>query len=324
MAAKRYDPSKKYAAHLPLKAWFERVSRDANLCLSLAHILELVPWPDQETADTMARWYDTMPIIWVRSIQDITQEFEPEYWTKIAAGVEVDPGMKPFAGSLLTSFHAPSPDGVSAFLAESEPSLAALRELRGSSAWRTRFEGYQNGVIEMLMGVLRNHLWADAQGWSEVRKQGETLVNIRRALWEGAVETDRRLTSRGDSAWGKKQRTLREIQAGLLDVYERDLASMPLMRVTDRFKEGAVARVERGQVVDGRPSKRLREDLVGSFGDWLHLVGAAYCDVFTCDGDVSTWLGDVRETLGFRRQLSERNHPSGAEGFVRDLMATVP
>lgn len=85
-----------------------------------------------------------------------------------------------------------------------------------------------------------------------------------------------------------------------------------------------MARVERSQVVDGKPSKRLREVLLSSFGDGMHLVGAAYCDVFTCDGVVSGWLGDARETLGLQRQLAMRDHPGDPEGFVRALMAPVP
>ena len=95
---------------------------------------------------------------------------------------------------------------------------------------------------------------------------------------------------------------------------------MPLFRTDRRFFAGLSERVVRGQP----GSKRLRDDLKGSFCDWIHLVGAAYCDVFTCDGTVSSWLADLRGTLGLRAQLIVRNHPGSTEGFVHDLMATFP
>ncbi len=89
------------------------------------------------------------------------------------------------------------------------------------------------------------------------------------------------------------------------------------------FNEGANAQVERGQVVDVQPSKGLRKTFLSAFGDWMHLAGGAYCDVFTCDGTVSGWLGNVREGFGLPRQLAVRGYPGGAEAFVRDLMAAV-
>jgi hypothetical protein len=99
---------------------------------------------------------------------------------------------------------------------------------------------------------------------------------------------------------------------------------MPLFSLIQRFNEGANAHVERGQVVDGQPSKGLRKTFLSAFGDWMHLAGGAYCDVFTCDGIVSGWLWDVRKGLGLPRPLAVRGYPGGPEAFVRDLMATVP
>ncbi len=66
------------------------------------------------------------------------------------------------------------------------------------------------------------------------------------------------------------------------------------------------------------------EALSGMPFDWLHLVGAAYCDVFTCDRQVSEWLGDLRTRFGRRHQLAAKGHPGGPQGFVQDLMATWP
>src|SRR5580693_3235237 len=73
-------------AHAPLREWFERVAREANLCLSPLHLIELAGWDDLATADEMARWYGSLPIVWVRLIQ-YAEELEAEHWTKVAASV---------------------------------------------------------------------------------------------------------------------------------------------------------------------------------------------------------------------------------------------
>jgi hypothetical protein len=84
--------------------------------------------------------------------------------------------------------------------------------------------------------------------------------------------------------------------------------------------------MERGQVdAAGQPSNNLRRSLSSSFADYMHLVGAGYCDVFTCDVAVSGWIGDLRATFGHsRQQLAVGGYEGGAEAFARDLMATWP
>jgi len=313
-----------YSAYLPLRDWFERVAHEANLCLSTTHIVELFRWDDTATADEMVRWYDRLPIVWAKSMHKDVEEFETERWTRIAAGVEVDPNAKPFATSLLTAFRSMNLDAAAALLAEREPSLAMLRAMRGSAVWHQRYEAYNADYIEMLMAVLRNHQHFTALGWTDERKRQETGVNVRRTLWDRAAEIDRRLTVRGDAVYAQKPYVAREIPGRLLELYEREPRTMPMFRVIQRFNEGANAHVERGQVVNGEPSNSLRKTFQSSFADWMHLVGAAYCDVFTCDRTVSGWLGDVRETLGLRPQLAVRGYPGGPQAFVRDLMATWP
>jgi hypothetical protein len=152
--------------------------------------MELVRWDDHATADTMVRWYDAMPVVWTMSIYDDAAEFETDHWTKVAAGVEVENDAKPFASSLLTAFRSLGPDAAAALLAAPEPALAMVRALRGSAAWHARFQARNEDFIQMLMAVLRNHQWADAQGWSDERKRQETAANIRRALWDRAAEAD--------------------------------------------------------------------------------------------------------------------------------------
>ena len=64
--------------------------------------------------------------------------------------------------------------------------------------------------------------------------------------------------------------------------------------------------------------------LSGASEDGLHLVGAAYCDVFTRDRATSNALGDFRAKVGRRPEFAARGYSGGIGAFVADLMATWP
>jgi hypothetical protein len=106
----------------------------------------------------------------------------------------------------------------------------------------------------------------------------------------------------------------------LVELYERDPQALPLFRLAMLFNDGFVAGVMRRQP----GSAKDRDALSGSFHDGLHLAGAAYCDVFTCDRGTSNSLGEFRAQIGRRPQLAVRGHTGGVHGFVVDLMATWP
>jgi hypothetical protein len=305
----------KYSAYLPLIPWIERLAHEANLCMSTIHLQEPASWKDVSTARAMIEWYDRLPVVWTRSRYDDAEEFEAEYWTKVAAGVPVDGNGKAFAGSLLTAFRALKIDAICKLLAEPKPAVAVFDAKLDFSAYEDRF-------INLLVQVAQDHQAVDAEEWTEQRKSARMAYNIRVALRTAAQSADQRLMQRGDAAYLTKKCSAGEVQDMLVSLYDREPRSMPLFRVERKFIEGAASLIERGQVVNGKVSGTLYDKLRGSLGDWHHLLGAAYCDVFTCDGTVSTWLGDVRTTLGLRHQLAVKGYPGGAEGFVRDLMAT--
>jgi hypothetical protein len=316
--AHRHDQSAgAYAAFAPLIPWVERVATEANLCLSYAHILEPENWADRNTARAMIEWYDGLPTVWMRSRFDDADEFEAEYWTKVAVGVRVDGDGEAFAPSLLTAFRAMSVENVRRLLSEPKP-LLALFDAKIDLVPRV------NAFIDLLVQVAQDHQWADAQQWTDERKQDRMAYNIRVALRTAARSADRRLALREDTAYAAKGCTGGDVQDLLVALYEREPRAMPLFRVDRRFVEGASARIKRGEVRDGRVSNAIRNALKGSLCDWIHVMGAAYCDVFTCDGAVSDWLGNLRTTMGLRPQLALQGHPGESEGFVQALIGTWP
>lgn len=96
-------------AYRPLLPWIERVAREANLCLSTAHISEIGRWGDHTTANALADWIDGLPTVWMRSMLDINDE-EDNFWTKVAAGLTPSSRVEPFTGSLLAAFNAMNAD----------------------------------------------------------------------------------------------------------------------------------------------------------------------------------------------------------------------
>jgi hypothetical protein len=348
MASKVYDPTKitvypdhstlcdafkahrnrsdasEHAAYLPLRDWFQRVALEANLCLSTVHLIELAGWDDRETVDEMARWYGGLPIVWVRLI-DSANEFEQEETTKMAVGAARDSAARPFAPSLLTAFRSLDQAAVAALLAAREPELAlvqAARTPRWRDLWVTR---YINPFIDNLVRIAINrHECRARDGWTEQMGRDDVAINVRNSLLSLAASADRRLRQRQDSAYAASNVVDTAVPGLVVDLYEREPTVMPLFHMEQRFNAGAVARMERGEIRNAQPSNKLRGALASSFGDYMHLVGGAYCDVFTCDGPVSQWLGDLRPTLGLGRQLAVSGYPGGARTFVRDLMATWP
>jgi hypothetical protein len=78
------DTDRTYA---PLCGWVERVSVEANLCLSVFHLADLAGWT-KSSASVMARWLDTLEIVWMLNPQQV-ERAEGTYWLKVAAGVRV-------------------------------------------------------------------------------------------------------------------------------------------------------------------------------------------------------------------------------------------
>jgi len=308
----------KYAAYSALVPWIERVAQEANLCLSHAHLLELESWADTATARGMVEWYEELPVVWVRDPEAV-DDLEDRYWTMVAAGVPPKKvADKPFAPSLISSFFAPSREIVSRLLSARKPLVALFdAKLPGLDQRRGRF-------IANILGVAELHRqWAKA-GWTQPQVQARLEQNLRVALRKRAYDTNARLAAERDPAYVNKACTDGAVQDLLVDLYERDARTMPMFRATRLFIRGSVDLAGHGEVVNGRPSNKLSGALSGLLFDYWHLVGAAYCDVFTCDRTVSDWLGDSRVTLGLRPQMAVRGHPGAAEGFVRDLTATWP
>jgi hypothetical protein len=287
-------------AFRPLKGWIERVAHEASLCLSVYHLTELSRWDDRKRAEEMALWYEGLPVVLMRSVRDVEDE-EAECWLNIATGGSSDTKRFAFASSLIAAFHDLTPGEIETISREAQPLLALLEAMR--------LRGNDADIDQFIAGAeafRADRKWADAQGWDAARKTWQTAFNIRRALRAQACVLGRPF---------HPGRTGNDV---LVRLYETNARALPRFRLAMAFNEGLAA----GAARKGEGGAGLRKAYRGSFYDWAHLLGGAYCDVFTCDGEVSKWIGELRAGFGLRPQMTAKGLPP--ETFVRELMATWP
>ncbi len=306
IAPRQADP-----AYAPLLPWLERISDQANLCLSLVHLLELSRWSDRETADAAARWLDERPTVWVRGMADV-QDGEDEYWTRVALGLRPTEPFHPFAPSMLTA-------------------LAEVDERTSSDALRLirlpdMLDVFRNvdttnaraGVTAIARTFHADRQWVAAQGWSATKMSDELAYRQRVELREKAHAARTRIVGRGEPLPDQNEAG-EHVQDLLVSLVDGDERTMPSWRVAAAFASAW------GDTAGRRkPGSNAFHRLQSSFEDYVHLaIGAAYCDVFTCDGDVSSCIGESRARLGFARQLSAKEL-GGPAVLTTQLLALWP
>ena len=154
--------------------------------------------------------------------------------------------------------------------------------------------------------------WADGQGWSKERRRRKIQANLTEALRVRAVSSYERLKARGEPLVAR----LGVIDAGncLPRVFRENPTALPLERVARAHWDGFFA-----ASLQRKMGSRKAVAQQSSIYDLTHLVGAAYCSVFTRDQETSRWLGETRTGLGFNRQFAVGE--LGAAGFVGALMS---
>jgi hypothetical protein len=89
----------------------------------------------------------------------------------------------------------------------------------------------------------------------------------------------------GDAEFASSPVEGERIADKLVELFKQNPCALPAARAIQLFMQGNADMVDRGEVTAGEPSKKLLKTLRSGFGDFMHLTGAAYCDVATCDRD---------------------------------------
>jgi hypothetical protein len=166
--------------------------------------------------------------------------------------------------------------------------------------------------------------WATVQGWSEQEKEAHLAGHRTADLRERASEAHRALQQDLDTEY--LQAITRDGLAsdpgpavdsfvGLIDT---EPTALPAWRIGNAFVDGFAAIAARR-----KPGSKGQRELGSSFFDYVHAyVGGAYCDVFTCDGQVFDAIAEQRTRLGLPAPLTANGMT--AQAFVAALMSTWP
>jgi len=273
------------------------ISAKANLCLSFTHICELTHNRDAVGRAAMARWLDGLDAVWLRSESEVEVAELRHALVCAATGTRVPPPV-PAVPSFL-SMWGEALRGEALEYALANPTLDALVELIASEPrLMTRLEqGMRGGSI-----AAAKQLYLDRK--AAFGSVGEAAMNadldrrFRKRLESDALAMAGHL--RGDANSGlyverdglhvpPTDDELRARIGGALDV-----TVMPYTYLAQRFIRSAA------KDVLGRPNVNTKafDEQRGDFYDIEHLVGAAYCDLFTCDQRTEQRLANGRALIG--------------------------
>ena len=291
-----------------LRGWVEATAPRVDLCVSLVHFLEAAPMP-AANGDAFATWIESLPFRWTRSYR-LVEPLEDDYWTSVVAGVTSPTPVDVLAPSLVAAFSGLKP-GEAERIGARAWSLADVVD-----AARQDVRADRHAEIAALARVVRADA-ADvaAQGVPEAARLARVGDKLRAAVRRKALDAARRLE--GSPAFAATGATRGSVQDLLVDEMARNPRALPLWRVrqamTSAFR-ALVLRLDEGSTRDTK--------LLGDVLDAEHAgVGAAYCDVFTCDRANALTIAPVRAALGFDLPIALLR--KGRADFLRRLKDAV-
>lgn len=281
-----------------LRDFVEDVASQGTPVFSFIHVLELFQWNPPERVLERARWMDSFHAAWTKTGRPAEDE-ELRWWLETATGVDHHVPYSPISPSILATLSPPkTPEAAAALLAE-----------------------------PTVFGFMRNALSRRHELPPQTPLSSELFARLhfdRSNVPDGVAEPDVDRVTTQKFLKSLRDRGLALLEGGSIDhtamsrAIESVLAdstSLPLNRLTHSAIHQVGKRIT-SQVDSGSAGFKSR---YGSMAyDIQHLVGAAYCDLFTCDHRIDEAIGSYREVRGFARQLSMKR-TGGREHFVRAL-----
>lgn len=262
----------------PLAAFVEKVAKQHNLCVSLIHMKEIARWEDANApgiAFDMAKWLDSLPLVWTRSVQHALAD-EEEAAVECALGGSRRPA--PWASCFSAALETPM---------SLEKRVSFLR-LANMPAVVTAFRSAPDDrdgdtLMHYAVGLFENNEWADEQGWTKAKKADWTArqrdAGVAEALWKAVA----RLGLQNREGIG-------DVVSGIV----RDFARAP-------FETLRVRAVQKAGIDDfcmKARGSRIGDSHRSTLFDIVHAaLGAAYATVFTCDRRTAPFVARARESL---------------------------
>ena len=271
---------------------------------------ELARWRASE-ADPCVEWLWSLPLVTARMFAYVLDD-EDDHSLAVTVGLSPAPAIDLFAPTLLTSLEKISPEGVADGLRYAD--LPALVRLE-----RENLNDKSRQVGTSLLGRFQKDA-EDIRSAGATDEEVETRAaqNFRTELRRRAVAAHRRLHASSRSYRGLN---LAEghVQDPFVDQYQTNPRALPMTRAIEAFSNGfaKAARASKG-------GKKRRKKAGSAMIDYMHMaLGAAYCDIFTCDAETSEWLGTTRRDVGLPEQIVLGGSTS-FEDFVNKLETALP
>lgn len=283
-----------------MRRWLDKLSKEVDLCVSPAHLLDLVRWADPARAE-LAAWFDELDLVWMKS-QSIIEQVELATLLLRRAGIEFELEQIPFANGMLAAFEG---------MQKINNIVAVLRDHR----LQTWISHVSPDVVarndESSRGLYRS-LWPDRNFANQNGVSRSQLEAQRRAKTETALSEQAR-TAAGDLRILSRAANLGIPFKTNVAIDEISLSATPYLALQlEVFRHLA----EEIMNAKKRPSQdqliEHRSDVI----DAGHFVGAAYCDIYSCDQAMQRHMRGLREQMGKAHALALRD-----EGKFQTLVA---
>jgi hypothetical protein len=291
------------------------VARDANLCFSLTHVWELLHREDRGERLAMAAWLENLPLVWLLPEAEVIEGEIRHAVLDVARGTRTKP-LLPALPSFLSVFTGWDPTSASFGRALCTPTIVALVEELGDDAGnKRRLEQFRSLSVEAAKHIyIDRSLALNERGRDRI--DADLDAKLRVGLEADALRIAAELRCRPGSEFHFMRAGMfvspsdEEVRSALAGF--PDLRLLPYHFLWHRTFRNMSYDVTKRENIRSSAFDRQR----GDYYDLAHLVGAAYCDVFTCDAAVAKRLNGGREALG-------RAPPITAEGGIEALVRRI-
>lgn len=270
--------------------WLESLASGVNLCISLVHVLELARWPgtEHDSGIVAAEWLESLPYTWVGSPVEIGAA---EAAAVLAARLDVAFEPRPvFVDNVFRTSDRWGP-GLIGDVRSTLPLPEVVRQARRGTAIER--EGFV--ARESHRRLIIDRARADADNLSlddrDARRRGRMGLVAAARLGAGCE-----LLFRGGALTPGGEKRLGRVLESVLEDFRSDPGVLPSTYVHATMLVGRARRLDRKAGTS--PTKLARQEMSANRDHFHAEVAAAYCDIFTCDGDAATSLGDARAALG--------------------------
>jgi hypothetical protein len=287
----------------------EDVATRGTLCLSIVHVLEIVPWPDRDDAFAMAGWLDSLDPLWFQMEGGPEDELANEVMRRL--GLRTAPvGRLPIHAAMTAAVR----ENIKSFTREvatdflSTPGVASLvRKLHGNPKLNDNHKNVQTYSVGL---ARRAHEDRSSIGDGIAPEQiaqvtgAKFSAQLQIRAWQriatAPIEPEESYPSEAD------------VSRAVIDALA-DPGAIPLSKISHHLLGQMTGGITRSD-----PESRSFKDRFDSFiWDMRHALAGAVVDVFTCDKYVDSVLTDFRQSRGMQRQVSMRGRDRAA--FVAEL-----